>query len=88
MGLKDYRAWKKKQELLQMLGLTEEQLAFLPKAIELVKQMTEEQPAEEPAAAGTMRTAPAVNEKVTPEQYVEMFKGDIEEFYPDGRNRN
>ena len=85
MGLKDYRAWKRKKEMLDFLGLTEEQLAFLPKALELVKEMTLEKPAEEQPQSP--KETPII-EKPTPEQYVEMFKGSIEEFYPDGRNRN
>ena len=92
MGLTELNAdeFMKLQELVKLLsvfGITEEDLRYLPEALKIVKN------------GGSIATPKTMSEKdkknleekmqktLTPEEFMSQFKGDIEEFYPNGRNK-
>ena len=88
MGLiAEYRKYKKQRELLTFLndeyGITKEDLGYLHEALQIVKEtkipkpnVVDERQAEE---------IKKQKEKLTPEQIVEAFAGETEDFYPYGK---
>lgn len=96
MGLKDYKKWQTKQNIIEVLstefGISVEDLRYLPEAIKYVKN-----------EKAFKETTPAIENKpnqvvvnnakeevkaitpITPEQFVAAFAGEVEEFYEDGR---
>ena len=80
MGLikdfKEFRKKKKQEEFLASLGLTMEDLPLLKEAVRLVKCQGQPVNEEKP------------NQKMTPEEFIEQFAGEVEEFYPYGRSVN
>ena len=93
MGLikdfKEFRKTKKQEKILSTLGLTVEDLPYLKEAIQMVKN---HQPIDEPKVEDTPKTSNGTqeekkpNQKMTPEEFVEQFTGEVEEFYPYGRS--
>lgn len=85
MGLADYKAYKKRKDFLSFLeeyGISESDLLYLPKALEIVKGMNAvKKPSEEELAK--IREANA--QKMTPEKIVESFVGETQEFNLNGR---
>ena len=90
MGITDLTQedFAKLQELVKLLsvfGITENDLRYLPKALKIVEnaqlpkkvELTEEEKKE-------MREK--FDNALTPEKFMENFRGDIEEFNPNARN--
>lgn len=89
MGLiSEFKKYKKQKEMVAFLeeeyGITKDDLKYLHEALELVKN-------------GNIRKPYVMDEKtkeemleqqktkMTPEQYIEQFAGEVEEFYPYGK---
>lgn len=93
MGLikdfKEFRKKKKQEEFLASLGLTMEDLPLLKEAVRLVKCQGEPVNEEKPVVASTgEHKEEKPNQKMTPEEFIEQFAGEVEEFYPYGRSVN
>ena len=92
MGLiSEYRKYKKQKELLAFLneeyGITKDDLQLTHEAIQYyknreVKPTVTREPISE-AAKQKLEKEQAT--KLTPEQFIEQFAGEMEEFYPNGK---
>lgn len=88
MGLREYRQFKKQKEILAYLkdefGINKEDLNYLHEALEIVKSNQVSKPVEIDE-----KTREEIKEKqkfkMTPEQFVEVFAKETEEFYPYGK---
>ena len=89
MGLiSDYRKYKKQKELLTFLkdeyGITKDDLSYIHEALEIVKNKELNKP-----VVIDEKTQKEIQEKqalkMTPEQFVEVFAKETEEFYPYGK---
>lgn len=90
MGLKDLSVEKiqKMQELLEILeifGITEEDLRALHS---FINNKDIHARTYEPESKAEEVNEKDVSKKPTYQDYINMFTGDTEEFYPDGRSRN
>lgn len=88
MGLKDYKTYKKRQELLELLssfGITEEDLKYLPSALKIVKEGNINKPVEI-TDEQKKKIKDKLDKTLTPEQMIQAFAGETEEFYPNGRS--
>jgi hypothetical protein len=93
MGLKDYRRYRKAKEIMDFLkeeyGIDGQMLRELPQALADLKSIKESaaRPAERPMPSAE-QTKDFKNKKehaAKPEDIVAMFKDDVEEFYPNGK---
>lgn len=89
MGLiKDFKKYKKQKEILAFLdeeyGITKDDLKYIHEALELVKNGNVHKP-----YVMDENTKKEIDEKnktkMTPEQFIEQFAGEVEEFYPYGK---
>lgn len=88
MGLKDYKTYKKRQELLELLssfGITEEDLKYLHSALKIVKEGNINKPVEI-TDEQKKKIKDKLDKTLTPEQMIQAFAGETEEFYPNGRS--
>ena len=87
MGLREYQQFKKQKEILAYLkdeyGITKEDLSYLHEALELVKNKQVSKPIA--ADEKTIEEIEKQTLKMTPEQFVEVFAKETEEFYPYGK---
>lgn len=89
MGLiSEYRKYKKQKEMLTFLkdeyGITEEDLKYIHEALEKVKELKTRTPLV--LDEKTKEEIELVKKtKMTPEQFVEVFAKETEEFYPYGK---
>ena len=88
MGLREYQQYKKQKELLTFLneeyGITKEDLNYLHEALVIVKEMKTAKP--NVVDAETKKEYEEQKKlKLTPEQIVEAFAGETEDFYPYGK---
>jgi hypothetical protein len=97
MGLKGYKAYKRNRELLELLasyGVCESDLRYLHEALSLVKALksrADEKPIEAKASPSKEQQKEIKERQdrfVKPEDIVQMFAGDAEEFYPNGRKQS
>ena len=93
MGLvkdfKEFRKTKKQEKILATLGLKAEDLPYLKEAIQMVKNhqyVDEPQVEVKETTSNGNQEEKKPNQKMTPEEFVEQFTGEVEEFYPYGRN--
>jgi hypothetical protein len=89
MGLiSEYRKYKKQKEMVAFLeeeyGITKDDLKYIHEALELVKNGNVHKPyvMDEKAKEEMLEQQKF---KMTPEQYIEQFAGEMEEFYPHGK---
>ena len=87
----EFRKTKKKEKFLASLGLTLEDEPYLAQAVKYIKNQTpiNEEPVEvvkEASNGSTEVVEKKPNQKMTPEEFVEQFTGEVEEFYPYGRD--
>ena len=95
MGLKDYRKYQKRVEVLEALasfGITEDDLKHLHGALAIVKDLksrADERPsaASKPTEEETKEMKRRQESALKPEDIVSMFADDAEEFYPNGRSK-
>ena len=96
MGLKGYRKYKRNEEFKEFLacyGITDSDLRFLHEALAIVRELkrkADERPVEaRPAPSEEQRKEfkERKDKALKPEDIVEMFKDDVEEFYPNGKGR-
>ena len=88
MGLREYQQYKKQKEILAYLkdeyGITKEDLSYLHEALVIVKEMKLAKP--NVIDAETKKEYEEQKKlKLTPEQIVEAFAGETEDFYPYGK---
>lgn len=83
----EFRKTKKKEKFLASLGLTLEDEPYLKDAVRIVKGQTpiNENKEVESTNKGENKTDKP-NDKQTPEEFIAQFTGEIEEFYPYGRD--
>lgn len=88
MGLREYQQYKKQKEILAYLkdefGITKEDLSYLHEALEIVKSKQISKPVEIDEKTRE-EIELAKKTKMTPEQFVEVFAKETEEFYPYGK---
>lgn len=88
MGLREYQQYKKQKEILAYLkdefGITKEDLSYLHEALEIVKSKQMSKPVEIDEKTRE-EIELAKKTKMTPEQFVEVFAKETEEFYPYGK---
>lgn len=96
MGLKGYRKYKRHEEIKDFLasyGLTESDLRDLHEALSVVKALksrADEKPIEAKPAPSEEQKKEFRERKdnaLKPEDIVNMFANDVEEFYPNGKGR-
>lgn len=97
MGLKGYRKYKRNVETMEFFasyGIAESDLRYLHEALSIVKELksrADEKPIEAKASPSKEQQK-EIKERngrfVKPEDIVEMFAGDAEEFYPNGRKQS
>lgn len=89
MGLiSEFKKYKKQQEMLTFLeneyGITKEDLKYIHEALQLVKNGNIHKPyvMDEETKEKILEEQKT---KMTPEQYIAQFAGEVEEFYPYGK---
>jgi hypothetical protein len=92
MGLTELNAdeFMKLQELVKLLsvfGITEEDLRYLPEALKIVKNGGLVNTPKTMSKEEKKNLEEKMQKTLTPEEFMSQFKGDIEEFYPNGRNK-
>ena len=92
MGLTELNAdeFMKLQELVKLLsvfGITEEDLRYLPEALKIVKNGGSINAPKTMSKEEKKNLEEKMQKTLTPEEFMSQFKGDIEEFYPNGRNK-
>ena len=86
--LKELKKIKKQKEMVAFLeeeyGITKDDLKYVHEALELVKNGNVHKPyvMDEKAKEEMLEQQKL---KMTPEQYIEQFAGEVEEFYPYGK---
>lgn len=91
MGLKDYRKFKLKNLLKEVLeqefGITQQDLQFLPQALKMIKEgkLNNEPKPVAMSDEEKKRIKEKQDKYMTPDQMFEVFNADIEEFYPNGK---
>jgi hypothetical protein len=95
MGIiSEYRKYKKQKEILTFLneeyGITKDDLQIVHEAIQYYKNRdVKPVVAREPVDEATKQKLKKEQErKLTPEQIVEAFAGEMEEFYPYGKPKS
>lgn len=92
MGLTELNAdeFMKLQELVKLLsvfGITEKDLRYLPEALKIVKNGGSIATPKTMSKEEKLDMEEKMKKTITPEEFMSQFKGDIEEFYPNGRNK-
>ena len=84
MGLGDYRKYKREQELKnsETISLLIKRIEELEKEVALLKQATEVPPVKIFTDAEKKAIKDIQDKKTKPEDFIEMFTGDLEEFNP------
>lgn len=93
MGLTELNAdeFMKLQELVKLLsvfGISEEDLRYLPQALKIVKEGGIVEKPKEMSKEDKKNLEEKMQKTITPEEFMSQFKGDVEEFYPNGKPRN
>lgn len=92
MGLiSEFKKYKKQKEMVAFLeeeyGITKDDLKYLHEALALVKESKVVKPYVMDEA--TKKQIEENNKtKMTPEQFIEQFAGEVEEFYPYGKQHH